>query len=112
MLVQQYLPDAQSLSASSVFDGNSGEFYRSLLIVELPSGVLVSIEVQRDPTTAAKIPAWQSALPSTGPADVELLVTGRLPGSSVAVSAHVPRGVAVPVTELQRLAADPGLQDQ
>ena len=108
-LVRQYLPRAEQLSSSVVFDGSSAELYRTLLVASLPTGVTLTVAVDLDPTTKAILPTWQSPLPAVGPADVELVRPGGMVGSSVSVAAHVPAGTAVPVDALRRLIADPNL---
>lgn len=108
-IAERYLPGSELLTGSSVYDASTAAGYRTTVTLRTPQGVLVMAVAERSPG-GISVPAWRSALPGTGPADLTLVVPGQRPGSDVAVSAHVPAGVAVPASALQRLAADPSLQ--
>jgi hypothetical protein len=104
-----YLPGVALVRAEWVFDSGSGQDYRQSLVVRTPSGILVTVMATRISSGPAA-PAWQSPIPSVGPAEVALVVPGLRPGTALAVTATVPAGVAVPAADLQSLAADPSLQ--
>lgn len=108
-LATEYLPDAQLLRASTVFDDYSAADYRDTLVLRTGAGLTIWLVANCDPRGVA-IAGWQSAAPGTGPADIAVVVAGPKAGCSVAVIAQVPPGVAVPGAALRELAADPSTQ--
>lgn len=107
--VRHLLPTAALVQAQSVYDTGTAREYLVWLVAETPDGIQLTVTATRDPGDRI-LPAWQSALPATGPADIVLVVPGHRAGTAVAVSASVPTGIAVPGTALRQLAADPSLQ--
>jgi hypothetical protein len=107
--VRHYLPAAVMLRSHSVSDANSARPYLVRLAVRNPDGILLTLTASYRPSGPA-VPAWRTPLPAVGPADIALVVPGRLGGTALAVTATVPTGIAVPVAALQELAADQSLQ--
>ncbi len=110
IVVEQYLPGSTELRLDTVYDEASDTDYRSTVLLRTSAGVIVSIVASYDPR-AAPISRWSSEVPGTGPAEITLVTPGYYTsGTSLAVTAQVPTGVAVPANALRKLAADPSLQ--
>lgn len=110
IVAEQYLPGSEQLRLETAYDESSTISYRSTVVLRTPGGVTVSIVASFDPR-GIRVGRWSSSVPSTGPAEITLVTPGYYtPGTSLAVTAQVPAGVAVPVTALRKLAADPSLQ--
>lgn len=93
--------DADVLHAGSVFDAATGQTFRTEVVLRTRSGIVVWAAAQCVPR-GARVPDWTAPAPSRGPADVAIVVGGPH-GCSVAVTATVPAGVAVPAGPLNRL---------
>ncbi|MEO6502474.1 MAG: hypothetical protein ABIQ09_11245 [Jatrophihabitantaceae bacterium] len=109
-LARQLFPDSTVLDSMSVSESRTGRTVRTSIVLRTDSGIVVSADAQCVPGAAA-VPGRFGPLPSAGPAQADFVVAGE-PGCSVAVAARIPRAVAVPVEELQRLAGDPTVQLQ
>jgi hypothetical protein len=108
--LQAAFPDSTVLDVTSVFDDATGRTLRSSAQVRTSAGVVVSAMAQCVRLGSAVPPRdTPSGTPGQGPADLLFVVSGA-PGCSVAVAAHVPAQVTVPVASLQRVAHDPAVQ--
>lgn len=107
---RRMFPDATVVSSVSVVDSDTGRTVLTTIVLHARSGVEVSATAQCLPD-GGQISGRSAALPSVGPAQADFVVPGP-PGCSVAVSAQIPRSVAVPVSQLLELATDPGVQLQ
>jgi hypothetical protein len=67
-------------------------------------GILVSLSAQCVPAGGA-ITSWQRMTPH----DVVIVVAGA-PGCSIAISAHAPAGISLPLGQLENLAHDRRIQ--
>jgi len=110
VLARQLFPHATVLSSVSVVVSDTGRTVQAAIVLGDPSGIEVSAVAQCVPG-AAPIPGRAAPLPAAGPARADFVVAGS-PGCSVAVSAQIPRAIAVPATQLMKLAADPSVQLQ
>jgi hypothetical protein len=110
VLARQLFPAATVLSSLSTVLSDTGQTVQTSIVLDDPSGIEVSAVAQCVPG-AGPIPGRAAPLPAAGPAQADFVVAGS-PGCSVAVSAQIPRAVAVPVTQLQTLVTDPGVQLQ
>jgi len=106
---QHALPTVALIRAESVYDNGTAREYLVRLVAGTPDGIQLTVTATRDRAGRA-VPAWRSALPGQGPADIALVAPGRRPGTAVAVTATVPAGVPVPASALLQLATDPSLQ--
>ncbi|MGI8666117.1 MAG: hypothetical protein ACR2N4_08820 [Jatrophihabitans sp.] len=93
-----------------VYDAAGATDYRRSLAFSTPSGIHVTIESDYRPDAPAVSAHVSTPIPQQGPADLVLVQPGSRAGDSVAVLAHVPAGVPVPIAELRLLVADPDLQ--
>jgi hypothetical protein len=108
MLARQLFPDATVLSSLSVVRSDTGRTVQTTIVLGTRSGIEVSAIAQCVPG-AGPVPGRAAPLPAAGPAQADFVVAGA-PGCSVAVAAQIPRAVPVPLPQLQRLVADPGVQ--
>lgn len=108
VLARRLFPNATVISSVSIVESDTGRPVQTTIVLGDPSGIEVSAVAQCVPG-AASIPGRAAPLPEAGPAQADFVVAGS-PGCSVAVSAQIPRAVAVPVTQLLKLAADPSVQ--
>jgi hypothetical protein len=108
VLAGQLFPDATVLSSVSVVRSDTGRTVQTTIVLGTPSGIEVSAIAQCVPG-AGPSSGRAAPLPAAGPAQADFVVAGA-PGCSVAVAAQIPRAVPVPLTQLQRLAADPDVQ--
>lgn len=104
-LARRLFPDSTVLSSVAVSETTTGRVVRTAIVLRTGSGIVVSAEALCVPG-AGLVPGRAGSLPSVGPAQADLVVTGD-PGCSVAVAAQIPRAVPVPLAELQQLAGDP-----
>ena len=107
-LIEVHFPRVEQLSASIVFDIDTASNYRSSVLATVGSGITVLVTAQCVPR-GDRVSPWRSSVPTVGPADVAVVLPGPVRGCSVAVTAHVPAGVAVPARALAELADEPGL---
>lgn len=105
---RRLFPDATVVSSVSVVESDTGQTVLTTIVLHVRSGVEVSATAQCVPD-GDPIPGRAAALPTVGPAQADFVVAGSA-GCSVAVSAQIPRSVAVPLTQLLKLATDPSVQ--
>lgn len=94
-------PAATQLSASSTVLESTQVVYGSSISVMTSAGVLVSVSAQCLPSDVAL-----TSRRAVSGSDAAIVVAGA-PGCSVAVAAHAPPRVPLPVAALDKLARDP-----
>lgn len=99
--------DGYGYSGSDVYEAATGKTFRTSVTVQLPARSILSVTSQCVPRGGV-VPARRS-VPDVGPADALVVVPGA-PGCSVAVTAHVQPGVAVPGNLMDRIAGYSGAQ--
>jgi hypothetical protein len=103
-------PTADLLDTNAVVISANGKPVRSTATLRTRDGVLISITAQCVPQGAV-VPRRRGPVPPVGPADGMLVVAGAS-GCSVAVTAHAPAGVFVPIRAMEEVAYDPAVQLQ
>ncbi len=106
--VQRVFPTALVLETGSRVVSASGRVVRTTTVLQTLDAVVVSIAVQCEPG-ATTVTERGGSLATKGPSD-DLLVVAGSPGCSVAVVAHTPAGVSVPIRQLAKIAGDPAVQ--
>jgi hypothetical protein len=100
-------PDSTQLdSRAAVGEVDNSRFYFKNATVRTKQGVVVTASYQCIPRGVA-ISDRIVLSPQSKPTDALLVRGGPKAGCSVAVSAHAPSGVALPITQLERLTSDP-----
>ena len=108
-LMRQTFPRLELIEQTSVVDADSATTYRNTTIARDPSGLVISVITEQQPGGPRRR-SWRTPSPAIGPAAVLRLAAGSRPGSSVAVSAQVPAGIAVPGALLDQLLDQAGQQ--
>ena len=112
--VQRQTFDAAVLTGEATTDPTGRHVYRTSLVARTRSGITLTLVAacvpQGDPVTGgSSVSSNSGSAVGAGAAVVELVVGGA-PGCSVAVTAQVPAGVAIPDAGLTALAHDPAAQ--
>jgi hypothetical protein len=108
--VARIFPTAEILQTSTLATRGDGKILRTTALLRTDDAVFVNVSAQCE-AGAAAVPRRRGPLKTVGPADGLLVVPG-VAGCSVAVAAHAPAGVFVPIRELEELAYDPTVQLQ
>jgi hypothetical protein len=108
-LIREF-PTAVVVDTDAVVISANGKPVRNTATLRTRDGVLVTVTAQCVPHGAV-IPRRRGPVPPVGPADGLLVVPGA-PGCSVAVTAHAPAHVFVPIRAMEELAYDPAVQLQ
>jgi hypothetical protein len=100
-------PDSTQLdSRAAVGEVDNSRYYFRNVTVRTKQGVVITASFQCIPQGVA-ISDRTDLSPRSKPTDVLLVRGGPKAGCSVAVSAHAPAGVALPIRQLERLGSDP-----
>jgi hypothetical protein len=102
--IQKVLPGAKPIYAGAIGNADTAITYSAIVTVRASSGVTITTRVQCAPLGRPISPSS-----ATIGSDATVVVAGD-PGCSVAVTAHAPTGVALPVATLEMLAHNQDLQ--